>query len=134
MEEFNDWLVEFDHGQGHLNQKKEQLLAKLKAVEVKVEEGEGLRQKLTEIVANCEKMKQLPPESKATVFMRTNLRQAIDDTKQELLKAEEFINGLGIIGKEKKRKNDEVFFKLSVVVDSSLLFTLLSTVYFCLVF
>ena len=145
MEEFNDWLVEWeidanqgigkvDHGQGHFNQKKEQLLAKLKAVEVKMEEGERLRQKLTEIVANCEKMKQLPPESKATVFMRTNLRQAIDDTKQELLKAEEFINGLGIIGKEKKRKNDEVFFKLSVVVDSSLLFTLLSTVYFCLVF
>ena len=66
-----------DHGQGHLAQEKDLLMAKLKAVEVKMEEGEGLRQKLIEIVANCDKMKQLPPESKATVFMMKNLRQAL---------------------------------------------------------
>jgi len=83
-------------------------MAKLKTVKVKMEEGVGLRQKLTEIVANCEKMKQLPPESKATVFMRKNLRQAIVDTKREVQKAEEFVNGLSIVTKEKKRKNDEV--------------------------
>ena len=140
--EFNDWLVEWetdanqgigkvDHGQGHLVHEKEQLMAKLKAVEVKMEEGKGLRQKLVEIVANCEEMKQLPPESKATVFMRKNLRQAIADTKEEVQKAEEFVNGPGIITKEKKRKNDEVLFNLSVVVDSSPLFTLLSAIYFC---
>ena len=99
-----------DHGQGHLVQEKEQLMVKLKAVEVKMEEGQRLRQKLVEIVANCEEMKQLPPESKATVFMRKNLRQAIADTKQEVQRAEEFVDGLGIIAKEKKRKNDEVLF------------------------
>ena len=119
MEEFNDWLVEWetdahrgigkvDHGQGHLAQEKKQLMVKLKAVEVKMEEGQRLRQKLVEILADCEKMKQLPPESKATVFMRKNLRQAIVDTKEEVKKAEKFVNGLGIIAKEKKRKNDEV--------------------------
>ena len=119
VEELNGWLVEWetdayqgigkvDHGQGHLKQEKEQLMAKVKAVEVKMEEGQELRQKLFEILANCEKMKQLPPESKATVFMRKNLLQAIADTKQEVKKAEEFVNGLGIITKEKKRKNDEV--------------------------
>ena len=119
VEEFNGWLVEWetdanqgigkvDHGQGHLGQEKEQLIVKLKAVEVKKEEGQRLRQKLVEIVANCEEVKQLPPESKATVFMRKNLRQTISDTKQEVQIADEFVNGLGIVTKEKKRKNDEV--------------------------
>ena len=124
VEEFDGWLVEMetdahqgigkvDNGQGHLKQEKDQLLAKLKAVEVKMEEGEGLRQTLVEIVANCEKMKQLPPESKATVFMRKNLQQAITDAKQEVLKTEEFVSGLGIIivpvvAEEKKLKKDEV--------------------------
>ena len=108
VEEFNGWLVEWetgthqgirnvDHGQGHLGQEKEQLMVKLKAVEVKMEEGERLLKKLREIMANCEEMKQLPPESKAAVFMRTNLRQAIADTKQEVKKAKEFVNGLGVI-------------------------------------
>ena len=119
VEEFHSWLVELeadahegignvDHGQEHLEKEKEQLMTKVKAVEVKMEEGEGLRQKLVEIVANCEKMKQLPPESKATVFMRNNLRQAIADTKQEVKKTEKFVSGIGITTKEKKRKNDEV--------------------------
>ena len=125
VEELNDWLVEWetdahqgigkvDHGQGHLEQEKEQLLAKLKAVEVKMEEGEGLRQKGIEIVANCEEMKQLPPATKATVFMRKNLRQAIADTKEEVKKAEEFVNDLGIIvavapsEKQKGKGDDEV--------------------------
>jgi len=108
VEEFHGWLVELetdahqgigkvDYGQGHLAKEMQQLMAKVKAVEVKMEQGEGLRQKLVEIVAHCVELKQLPLESKATVFMRKNLRQAIADTKQEVLKAEEFVNGLGII-------------------------------------
>ena len=65
--EFDGWLVELktahqgirkvDHG--HLEQEKEQLMVELKAVDMKMEEGERLRQKLIEIVANCEEMKQL---------------------------------------------------------------------------
>ena len=119
VEELNGWLVEWetdayqgigkvDHGQGHLKQEKDQLMAKVKAVEVKMEEGQGLRQKLVEILANCEKMKQLPPATKVTVFMRKNLRHAITDAKQEVDKVDAFVNGLGIVTKEKKRKNDEV--------------------------
>ena len=60
-------------------------MVKLKAVEVKMEEGEGLREKL--------------------VATRS-------DTKQEVLKVEEFVNGLVIIVPvvvdEKKREKDEV--------------------------
>ena len=123
VEEFHDWLVELetdahqgigkvDYGQGHLAKEMQQLMAKVKAVKVKMEEGERLRQKLVEIVAHCVELKQLPPESKATVFMRKNLRQAITDTKQEVLKAEEFVNGLGfivpVVAEEKKLEKDEV--------------------------
>ena len=62
---------------------------------------------------NCEEMKQLHPLTKAIVFMRKNLRQAIADTKQEVQKAEEFANSLGIIvpdvvAEEKKLEKDEV--------------------------
>ena len=60
-EEFDDLLVELetdahqgigkvDQGQGHLELKFKQLQAKM-------EEGEGHRQKLLQIVANCEEMK-----------------------------------------------------------------------------
>ena len=111
VEEFNGWLVDLveletdahqgigkvDHGQEHLEQEKKQLMAKGKAVEVKMEESEGLRQKLVEIMTNCEKMKQLPPASKATVFMRKNLRQAIADTQEEVKMSEVLVSGLGII-------------------------------------
>ena len=37
------------------------------------------------------------------------MRQAIADTKQEVEKVDEFVNRLGIVTKEKKRKNDKVF-------------------------
>ena len=125
MEEFEGWLVELetdahqgigkvDHGQGHLEQEKEQLMAKVKVVEVKMEEGEGLRQKLVEIVANCGKMKQLPPATKATVFMRKNLRQAIADTKQQVKRVEEFVNGIIVpFAEEKKLEKDEVCLNLT---------------------
>ena len=96
VKEFDNWLVELeagahqgignvDLGQGYLKQKINQLQAKM-------EEGEGHRQKLLEIVANCEEMKQLPPASKATVFMRKNLMQTITDMKQQVKKAEGFVS------------------------------------------
>jgi len=86
------------HGQGHLEQKMEQLQAKM-------EEGEGHRKKLLEIVANCEEMKQLPPTNKATVFMRKNLMQTIT----ELKKAEGFVNGvIPAVTVQQVVKDDEV--------------------------
>ena len=57
----NQGIGMVDHGQGHLAQEMDLLMAKLKAVEVKMEEGEGLRQKLIEIVANCEKIQAVAP-------------------------------------------------------------------------
>ena len=79
-----------DHGQEHLEV--ENVMVKLKTVEEKIEEGQELLKRLAdEIVADCEKMKQLPAESKATVFMwNKNMPQAISDTKQDVQKAEEF--------------------------------------------
>ena len=123
VEEFNDWLVEWEsdthqgigkvgQGQEHLEKEKEQLMAKVKAVEVKIEEGEGLLKKLRKILANGEKMKQLPAESKATVFMRKNLRQAIADTKQEVKKAEEFTKRACAIPEEEKAAKDDKVFQL----------------------
>ena len=105
VKEFDGWLVELktdahqgighvDQGQGNLGQQMKQLQAKMKVFEMKMEEGEGHRQKLLEIVAHCEEMKQLPPSSKATVFMRKNLRQSFADMKQQVKKAEMFVNGI----------------------------------------
>ena len=74
-------IEKVDQGQGHLGQEMQQLQGKMKAVEVKMEEGEGDRQKQLEIFANCEEMKQLPPANKTTLFMRNNLRQSIADMK-----------------------------------------------------
>ena len=59
-------------------------------------------------------MKQLPFKSKTTVFMRNNLlRQAIVHTKEKVLKAEEFFNGLGfivpVVTKEKKLEKGQVW-------------------------
>jgi len=98
VKQFDGWLVELeteahqgidkvDQGQGYLEQEKEQLIIKLKAVDMKMEEGQGLRKKLCEVVANCEEMKELPPATKATAFMRKNLRQEIADMKENVKKS-----------------------------------------------
>jgi len=62
-----------DHGQGHLEQEKEKLMVKLKAVEVKMKEGERLHQKLIEILANCEKMQQLHQTQQSLLLLSTLL-------------------------------------------------------------
>jgi len=139
--EFDTWLVELqteayqgledvDGGHGNLELKREQLQklqeqlqASLKAVEVEIEESEGFRQKLCEIVANCEEMKMLPPTSKASVFMRKNLRQAIADMKQEVQKALVFaLNRIRAIPEDKRGQPDEVlvFFLLAFNILKSL--------------
>ena len=119
MEEFNDLLVEWetdahqgignvDHGQGNLEQEMEKLMVKLKAVQVKMEEGEGL------YVRN--ELKSWPVVSKWRRCLlqpkRPSLCGRTCNTKQEVLKVEEFVNGLGIIvpvvADEKKLEKDEV--------------------------
>ena len=59
--------------------------------------SEGHRQKLIEIIADCEEMKLLPSATKASVlFMRKNLRQSMADTKQEVAKAVEFVKTISV--------------------------------------
>ena len=97
-----------DHGQEHLEVEKEQLMVKLKAVEVKMEEDQGFHQNLVEIVANCEEIKQLSPATKATIFMLKNLQQAIADTKQVVQKDEEFLFDVPEVVEEKKLEKGDV--------------------------
>ena len=107
VKEFDSWLVEMEtdanqgiqevgKGLGHLQIEKEQLENKLKDVNKNMEESEGHRQKLLQFIADCEELKLLPPESKATVFMRQNLKQAMASTKQQVTKTVEFVKTFSI--------------------------------------
>ena len=118
VKEFDGWIVEMEtdanqgieevgKGLGHLQEEKEQLENKLKDVNEKMEVSEGHRQKLIEIVADCEEMKLLPSAIKASVFMRKNLRQSITDSKQEVAKAVEFVKTFSIAPVEGEKKVPE---------------------------
>ena len=107
VKEFDGWIVEMETGAnqgieevgkglGHLQEEKEELENKLKVVNEMMEVSEGHRQKLIEIIADCEEMKLLPSATKASVFMRKNLRQSMADTKQEVAKAVEFVKTISI--------------------------------------
>ena len=118
VKEFDGWIVEMETGAnqgieevgkglGHLQEEKEQLENKLKAVSEKMEVSEGHRQKLIEILADCEEMKLLPSATKASVFMRKNLRQSMADSKQEVAKAVEFVKTISIAQDEGEKKVTE---------------------------
>ena len=101
----NDLFLLTDYGKGLQMPGKTNLSAKSADGSAKMEEGEGHRQKLLEIVANCEELKQLPPTNKATVFMRKNLIQTIT----ELKKTEGFVNGvIPAVTVQQVVKDDEV--------------------------
>jgi len=119
VKEFDGWIVEMETGAnqgieevgkglGHLQEEKEQLENKLKAVNEKMEVSEGHRQKLIEILADCEEMKLLPSATKASVFMRKNLRQSMADSKQEVAKAVKFVNTISITPEECKKVAEKV--------------------------
>ena len=44
------------------------------------------------VIANCQKMKQLPPERKGSSFIRENLKQKLKEVKEELKMADSFLN------------------------------------------
>ena len=119
VKEFDGWIVEMETGAnqgieevgkglGHLQEEKDQLENKLNAVNEKMEVSEGHRQKLIEILADCEEMKLLPSATKASVFMRKNLRQSMADSKQEVAKAVEFVNTISITPEECKKVAEKV--------------------------
>ena len=53
----------------------DQLLSKLEAVLAQIEENKVHKKKLEAVIANCHRMKQLPPGNKATSFVRENLNR-----------------------------------------------------------
>ena len=113
VQEFDGWLVELENGAhrgiGEVELGQEHLELKITQFQAKMEEGEGHRQKLLEIVANCEEMKQLPPLSKATVFMRKNLMQTFTELKQQVKKADGFANGvISTVTVQQVVKDDQV--------------------------
>ena len=130
VKEFDGWIVEMEtdanqgieevgKGLGHLQEEKEQLENKLKAVSEKMEVSEGHRQKLVEILADCEEMKLLPSATKASVFMRKNLRQSMADTKQEVAKAVEFVKTISftpVEGEQKVEEKVEVIFSIYFIL------------------
>ena len=48
------------------------------------------------VIANCQKMKQLPPERKGSSFIRENLKQKLKEVNEELKMADSFLNRTNI--------------------------------------
>ena len=80
-----------NEGEEPLAIEEEQLQAKLDAVKAQIKENKVHKEKLMEVVAKCKKMKQLPPARKATAFIRKNLEKTLEEVKEELKMANEFL-------------------------------------------
>ena len=100
VEEFDDWLREAESGvneaDNKLNQGWADLLLEKKKQDTKLkvvllEEAVKGKKRLQLLSGTCEKMRLLPAESKATVFMRNNLKQVMKVVKNEVKEVEEFL-------------------------------------------
>ena len=100
VEEFDDWLRKAESGvneaDNKLNQGWADLLLEKKKQDTKLkvallEEAVKGKKRLQLLSATCEKMRLLPAESKATVFMRNNLKQVMKVVKNEMKEDEEFL-------------------------------------------
>lgn len=95
VKEYDILLIELDDkAQGALDERKErekpliveqrQLKVKLNAVEVRLKENNTWKETLCAVIAKCKEMKELPLTSKATTSMWKNLKQNLDQLKEEL--------------------------------------------------
>ena len=81
-----------NEGEKPLVIEQDQLQAKLDAVKAKIKENRVHKEKLMAVIANCQKMKQLPHERKGSSFIRDNLKQALKEVEEELRIAGECLN------------------------------------------
>ena len=65
--------------------------AKLDAVKAQIKENRIYNEKLTAVIANCQKMKQLPVASKATKSLWKNLKRLQKEMKEEVEQADSFL-------------------------------------------
>ena len=78
-------------GEEPLVVERDQLQARLNAVKAKIEENKVHKEKLVAVVAKCQKMKLLPPASKATAFIRKKLEENLKEVKAEIKQANSFL-------------------------------------------
>ena len=78
-------------GEGPLVVERDQLQARLNAVKAQIEENKVHKEKLVAVVAKCQKMKLLPPASKATAFIRKKLEENLKEVKEEIKRADSFL-------------------------------------------
>ena len=71
----------------------DQLKVKWDAIMAQVNVNRVHKEKLMAIIANCEKMKQLPPSSKAAVSIRQNLQETLKEVEVEGKLADDFLKG-----------------------------------------
>ena len=65
--------------------------AKLDAVKAQIKENRIHKEKLLAVIANCQKMKQLPAASKATKSLWKNLKRMQKEMKEEVEQADNFL-------------------------------------------
>ena len=69
----------------------DQLQARLNAVKAQIQENKVHKEKLVAVIANCQKMKQLPPARKTMGFILENLKENLKEVKNELKLADSFL-------------------------------------------
>ena len=104
-------LEKRNEGEEPLVIEEDQLQAKLDAVKAQIKENRVHKEKLLVVIANCQKMKQLPAASKATKSLWKNLKEMQKEVKEEGLLADNFLKQITtkIVGRV-----DEVTFNFYV--------------------
>ena len=80
-----------NEGEKPLVIEQDQLQAKLDAVKSQIKENRVHKQKLMAVIADCQEMKQLPPERKGSTLIRENLKQKLKEVNEELEMADSFL-------------------------------------------
>ena len=65
--------------------------AKLDAVKVQIEDNRVHKEKLMAVIANCQKLKQLPPVRITMGFILENLKENLKEVKEEMKLADSFL-------------------------------------------
>ena len=80
-----------NEGEGPLVVEFDQLQAKSDAVKAQIEENKIHKEKLMAVIAYCQRIKQLPPTSKATAFERKTLEKNLKEVMEEVKMADDFL-------------------------------------------
>ena len=93
--------------------KKKQFQATLFAIKAQIKENGVHKQKLMEVISNCQKMKQLPPEKKVAVLIRKSLKKTLKEVKNEVKLANDFLNR--VKSRSVERGGEVILFHLIII-------------------